>query len=243
MSTPPPANLPGPEADQPPEMRLDQVVELAELVAHEVNNLLNNILLHVAVLDRKGLETVRAELALIRQASVQAGAMINRWQQLAPRRPAELQAVDLNKVVAEVLASIPAPAGGSPAMRFEPAAGLPAVLGHPLDLERLVRLLVVLAAAAADKGFVTVRTLVTPMEVLLYVEDSGPALDPGVQDRLFEPFFTARHSEEGESDLQSEIGLALCKRLARRQQGSIHAENRTEGGVRVVVHFRPATNP
>src|SRR5262249_31822441 len=159
--------------------------------------------LHVAVLDRKVLEAARAELALIRQASMQAGAMINRWQQLAPRRHAELQGVDLNKVVADVLASVPAAAAGSPAMHFEPTAGLPPVLAHPPDLERLVQLLVVLAAANGDKGPITVRTEGTPSEILLAVEDNGPALDPAVQDRLFEPFFTARPSQEGESDLQT----------------------------------------
>ncbi len=242
MSQPPTGNLPNLDANRPTEVQPVQIVEMAELVAHEVNNLLNNILLHVAVLDRKGLAAAQAELAVIRQAGLRAGVMINRWQQLAPRRPPVLQPIDLNERVAGVLASWQAPPLGVPAIRFEPSPALPPVLGNAPDLERLVQLLVLHAIAATDKGAIIVRTERAASEVLLQVEDSGPALDQAALDRLFEPFFLARPFQEVGPDPQTEIGLALCKRLARRQQGSIHAENRPEGGLRVVVHFRPATD-
>jgi signal transduction histidine kinase len=223
----------------------EHVVEMAELVAHEVNNLLNNILLHVAVIDRKGLDAARAELAVIRQAGTRAGHIINRWQQMAPRRSAELQPVDLNRLVAGVIAAWKASPAGErfPPVSFDPAAELAPVLANAADLERLVQLLLLNAAAPSQGGTITVRTQAAPAEVLLLVLDTGTSLDPTLIDRLFEPFFVARSSGGAETDPHTELGLALCKRLVRRQQGTIHAENRPEGGVRVVVHLRQASNP
>src|SRR5262249_27771848 len=146
---------------------LERVVEMAELVAHEVNNLLNNMLLHVAVLDRKGLDAARVELAAIRQAGTRAGAMINRWQQLAPKRPVEWHPVDLIEVVDAVIASWKAIPEGRRAgpISFEPASELPPVLAHAADLEHLVQLLLLNAAAASARGTITVRTQAAPPEI------------------------------------------------------------------------------
>lgn len=216
------------------------IIEMAELVAHEVNNLLNNILLHVAVMDRKGAQAVQPELSVIRQAATRAGSIINRWQQLAPRQLPELAPVDLNRLAGEAAASWK-PSAHGPSVRFEPTPDLPLALAQTSELERLLQLLLNNAAGGMDQGTITLRTEATPSEVRLIVEDNGPALDSAELDRLFEPFFVAR-STHGVEDVasQAELGLALCKRVARRQQGSIYAENRPDGGVRVVIAFRRA---
>jgi two-component system nitrogen regulation sensor histidine kinase GlnL len=223
--------------EQPPPL-----IEMAELVAHEINNLLNNVLLHVAVLERrKGLEAARAELAVIRQAGARAGELLNRWQQLTPRPDHPLQAVDLNRSAAAAVAAWQAEAGAHVPVRLELSSDLPAVLADPTDLARLVRLLLVNAAAAVEAGPITLRTEAAPAEVLLHVQDGGPGFDPALRERLFEPFVVARPlSPRAEAVPLHDLGLALCKRLARRQQGSIQAEDRPEGGVRVTIRLRPA---
>ncbi len=221
-----------------PSAELRTVVEMAELVAHEINNLLNNVLLHVAVLDRKGGEAIRAELNVIRQAGTRAGQLINRWQQIAPRRPADLQPLDLNRLVRETAAAWQAEP--SAAVRLDLAPDLPPVLGDAADLERLLRLLLVNAAAAGGAGGLTVGTTAAPGEVLLRVDDPGPPIDPALVDRVFEPFLVARPLAGADLQPSLGLGLALCKKLARRQQGSVQAENRAEGGVRVTVRLRPA---
>jgi C4-dicarboxylate-specific signal transduction histidine kinase len=89
------------------------------------------------------------------------------------------------------------------------------------------------AAVASPPGLVTVRTALTEGKVVLRVEDSGPAVDPDLLPQLFEPLVAAR---EGPNPLE----LAACKTLTqRRLQGSIHAENRAEGGVALVVALKP----
>ena len=242
MSQPQGTQPPSPSEEAPSRADLQHAAEMADLVAHEINNLLNNILLHGAVLERKAGEAVRTELNVIRQAGARAGALINRWQQINPRRPPRLGPLDLNRATAEAIASWEKSAAGPRVpVRFEPAAALPPVLADPADLDCLVRLLLANAAAATQQGTITVRTEQRPAEVLLRVEDTGAGIDPAMAERVFEPFAVARPSP-AVSDVgpAPELGLALCKKLARRQQGNIQAENRPDGGVVVEVRLRPA---
>jgi signal transduction histidine kinase len=227
---------PQPSEEVPGELGLQQVVEVAEIVAHEINNLLNNILLHVAVLDRKVPPAIRAELGVIRQAGTRAGSLLNRWQQLNPRRPAQLQGVDLARSMREAAAPWP------DVVRCEPAGALPPVLADPADLRRLLHLLLLHATAVSEGRAVTVAAAPEDGGIGLRVEDAGPAVDPALLERVFEPFGTARPLPTSDPNPLLELALALCKKLTRRQQGSIRAENRPEGGLRVVVTFRKA-NP
>jgi signal transduction histidine kinase len=66
--------------------------------------------------------------------------------------------------------------------------------------------------------------------VRLVVEDNGPGLAPEVLSRLFEPFFTTKPPGKGTG-----LGLALCQEYVTRSGGTLHAENRPEGGARFVL--------
>jgi len=71
-------------------------------------------------------------------------------------------------------------------------------------------------AAAARRGD---RIVVT-------IEDSGPGVAPTILPRLFDPYFSAKSGGTG-------LGLAIAKKVVEEHGGSIHAENRPEGGLRV----------
>jgi signal transduction histidine kinase len=229
---------------------------LAGPVTHEFNNFLNVVLLQVAVLEQEMPERRRGEFAVIRQQGKHVAELVRQWQQYRYRQQPALQAVDLNRVVRQVVEALATepPAFGEPRLALAPAAGqaapagadilvgmeladgLPPVSGTTADLGRLVRFLVTAAGAAVTTlpGQVMVRTQAGGGEVLLRVEDNGPAVDPDLLPQFFEPLVLTR---EGPNRLE----LAACKTLAhRRLQGAIHAENRAEGGVAVVLTLRPA---
>jgi signal transduction histidine kinase len=65
---------------------------------------------------------------------------------------------------------------------------------------------------------------------VLRVEDTGPHAAPDVLGRMFEPQTRGR---EGTDSLE----LAACNALARRQEGTVRAENLPGGGFAVVVEF------
>jgi len=71
---------------------------------------------------------------------------------------------------------------------------------------------------------------------LCIVEDEGPGVPPEALARLFEPFFrvdTSRDRKTGGSGL----GGMIVRQVVELHGGSVRAENRAEGGLRVILDF------
>lgn len=204
--------------------------ELAGPMVHEFNNLLNVLLLQVAVLEHTLPEGARADLAQIRRQGKSAAALISLWQHYRSQQQPAPQPLDLNEVVRAVVV---APNLGLVQLRL--ASDLPAVSACYVDARRLCTFLISNAVAvSAGNGSVQVCTEHAGGRVWLRVEDTGPHLRPEALHSLFEPAGAGR---EGTQVLE----LAACKSLVRRLRGKISAENRPEEGVAVVVEL-PAVN-
>src|SRR5260370_10974945 len=84
-------------------------------------------------------------------------------------------------------------------------------------------------AARHARSRVELRVSAGEAEVRLEILDDGPGIDPDDLPQLFEPLFRAdrtRNSATGGAGL----GLAIVRRLTAAHGGSVHAENRPEGG-------------
>jgi signal transduction histidine kinase len=198
--------------------------ELTSSVAHEFNNILNNIVLHLAVLEQKGLSPeLRQETSQVKQSSRQAADLVRRLQQHCQQQQPPSGPVDLNPLLREV-------AEGH--ARLELAPDLPPVLGHAGALKRLAGLLLA-NARAVSKGEIRIKTEPCDHGVALHVEDQGPAVAAPLLGQQFHPFVVCRPGDDG-------VRLAVCRNLVRRLSGTIRAENRPEGGVTYVVELRSA---
>jgi signal transduction histidine kinase len=209
---------------------LGNFVDLAYMVTHEFNNLLNNMLLQVAVLQHSGAAgSARGQLEMIQQVGARAAGMIREFQQFSRKLDPPHEPVDLQAAVREAVVEM---AAGGP-VELDLADDLPPVLGSLADLKRLAGLLVENARAASEAGARTVvRTQRTGGQVLLTVEDTGPRVSDEALQHLFEPFSTARAHGDG-------WRLAVCKAIARRLQGNVRAEHGPSGGVSIIVQLRP----
>jgi signal transduction histidine kinase len=223
-------------------LALGDVAECASPVAHEVNNFLNSLLLHIAVLemqlppeDRKGLEHIRREGKAI-------AALVQQWQNYR-RRPAGGSVMDLNEVVRAVVQHLRSAAAGAvlrpegdgggngAAVRLELNDAPLRVPGTFAELLRLCTFLLRNAAAVTPPGgTIAVRARRSEDTAVLTIEDAGPAVAPEQLGELFTPYPVRR---EGTNSLE----LAACKSLVRRLQGTIAAQNRPEGGVAVTVEL------
>jgi two-component system sensor histidine kinase KdpD len=63
--------------------------------------------------------------------------------------------------------------------------------------------------------------------VEISLADSGPGIPEGLEHELFEKFYRVHH-EAAQSGVG--LGLAICKAIIEAHGGSIHAQNRKEGG-------------
>jgi len=63
--------------------------------------------------------------------------------------------------------------------------------------------------------------------LLISVSDQGPGIPEHLLEQIFEPFYSTRNS--------SGLGLAICRGIVGRYEGTLKAENRTRGGARFIV--------
>lgn len=99
------------------------------------------------------------------------------------------------------------------------------VLGEPLLLKRLLLNLLGNAfkhTAAGTPVRLDVRR--TPREVILIVHDDGAGLDDAARQVLFERFAAPRKHQIGAG-----LGLAICREIVSRHQGTITVESRGHG--------------
>lgn len=65
---------------------------------------------------------------------------------------------------------------------------------------------------------------------ILKIEDSGPGISEDVEKQLFEPFYTTKASGVGMG-----LGLAISLNIIHELKGTLHVENRTEGGACFII--------
>jgi signal transduction histidine kinase len=68
------------------------------------------------------------------------------------------------------------------------------------------------------------------------VADSGPGIDRGLRQRIFEPFERGQLGMPGTG-----LGLTVCRELLNAVKGSIHVEPNDGGGARFVIELPAAT--
>ncbi len=120
---------------------------------------------------------------------------------------------------------------------FDP--DLPVVPGHPAELKEVFLNLIVNAAEAIqaagkeDKGAIGVRTRVDGDWLEVSVSDTGVGLLPGMEERVFEPYFTSKEVDKGTGQ-----GLAIAQSFIVEQHGgTIHCESELGKGSRFIVRL------
>ncbi len=122
--------------------------------------------------------------------------------------------------------------------------GLPKVRFSDRKLVQVMLNLLVNASDAVAQsgrpGRVRVRAEAMPEDgdergVRVIVEDDGPGIPADVLPRIFDPFFTTKPVGQGTG-----LGLSLSHEYSRQHGGRLSAENRDEGGARLVLELLPA---
>ena len=209
--------------------RLATIGQVAASIGHELRNPLAVMKTSVHMLTRRVPSDERTVKHLYRldEQIVLCNTIISDLLELARDRPAERIATDIATVVSEAALSVPRPAAIGLGLHIEPK--IPSVAVDPGQFRQLVINLVLNATQVLEgTGKIEVRLGADEQSVVLTVEDSGPGITPDVQARLFEPLFTTRSSGTG-------LGLALCRRVVEKHNGSIVASNREGGGAAFVV--------
>ena len=105
------------------------------------------------------------------------------------------------------------------------------VVGDASDLRQvLFNLMKNALDESPSGGSIDVSMVPVDDQVHVIVEDQGKGIDPGLGDRIFEPFVTTK-----EPGMGTGLGLAISHRIVTDHGGSLRAENREGGGARFVL--------
>ena len=221
--------------------RLALAGELTATIAHEINQPLGAILANAgaaeALLRRTPPdgEQLRQIVADIRKEDLRAGEIVRRVRGLVMRHETELEPLELNPLVADVLAFL----GGEAARRGIAVETVlaPGLLPLPLDRVQLQQALVnlcvnamdAMADTAAAERRLTIRTRPRGDGMIdIHVSDRGPGIPPDHLPRLFDSFFTTKPHGTG-------LGLSITRSIVEAHGGTLRAENRAGGGATFVI--------
>ena len=198
-------------------------------VAHEIRNPLAGIRLYADLIasDAHLAETQRIRVEKVRREMDQLARIVDEFLLFArPAHPTP-ETLDLN-LIADELAGLFGPRARSRSVSLELAPEQPgpcAVLFDATHLRQVLQNLVGNALEAAPEGG-RVRIVWSPDHaVRVDVEDDGPGIGAGEQDRIFEPFFTTKPTGAG-------LGLPIVQRLALLNQARLEVGSSPLGGAR-----------
>jgi nitrogen fixation negative regulator NifL len=196
----------------------------------------------VAILQRRDPVTAN----MLRQALDASRDHLEVLRQVLPQSPQEIiVGLNLNEVMRDVLEiSTPRLLAAGIVVDWQPTATLPAMLGRPLQLRMLFKVLVDNAIEAMNvKGWnrreLTIVTTSDGEHISVSVMDSGPGIPDEWRVKAFEPFFTAKAG----TGRHMGTGLSRALQVVADHGGIIDLAASPSGGCAAVVEFRIDGDP
>ena len=172
--------------------------------------------------------------------------MVNAFSKYARTPVRNARPVDVNELVSDVAELYRGEDGGE-ALRLDLGAPLPAVVVDPGQFRQVLHNLIrnageslanrkrVDGAGRSEPITVGTRRVVEKGRELVEtrVDDQGAGIGGAVSGRLFEPYVSTKPRGTG-------LGLAIVKKIVEEHDGTVAAENRPEGGARLIVRLPAA---
>jgi PAS domain S-box-containing protein len=227
--------------------RMRMIGQIASGVAHDLNNVLANVLGHAQLLkieveDPEIIDTIQ----IIEQSALDGAETVRRIQEFTVQRMQQnLDIVDLNAVVQSTI-DLSRPRWRDDAqqhgMRVEVNRNLgdiPPVQGKAAELREVLVNLVnnAIDAMPAEGGNITFRTyLETPETACLEVRDTGKGMDAEVKRHIFEPFYTTKGVGG------TGLGLSVAYSIIARFGGRISVDSSPGQGTTFYIRL-PVSGP
>jgi PAS domain S-box-containing protein len=229
--------------------KLNALGEMAAGVAHDLNNVLGAILGRVQLIklglmrgrsdsERISDETIKQELEIIEQASMDGAHTIRKIQEFTRSKKDESQfiPIDVNEIIDGAIAMAKtkikdeAEAKGIQIEVRTIKGELPQVMGNPSELrEVLLNILINSIDAMPEGGMVTFKTGEENDHVFIDASDNGTGIPETIRHRIFDPFFTTKGVQ------RSGLGLSVSYGIVRRHNGEIQVESQQGIGTTFMI--------
>lgn len=219
--------------------RLAALGEMAAGVAHEIRNPLGGIRLYASLLERdltdrpEQLEMVKKLETGVQNLDKVVGDILTFAGDAEPN----FQVTELSEILEQVHAQSTHKATEHHInLDFDPGLDSIKVYCDQTQIERaLLNLVQNAIEASPENGHVWVRNSQDQEELPfgnglchVSVEDDGPGIDPQLMQRVFNPFFTTKHTGTG-------LGLAIVHRIAEANGGRVTVGQSAYGGAAFIL--------
>jgi nitrogen-specific signal transduction histidine kinase/CheY-like chemotaxis protein len=212
--------------------RLGALGEMASSFAHSFNDVLTPIIGRTQLLAQRITDPqLREWVNTIERAALGGAQTVRRIQEfMRVRREEPRVPVDLGAAVERAVAATTS--RHHPRVEIKTELGsVPPMAGDPLALTEAVGNIIANALEAAPEGgTVTVAVRMEDGDAVVSVTDTGMGMTPGVQARVFEPFFTSKPGATG-------LGLSLAHGIVSRHGGQIEIDTGPGRGTTVRIKF------
>ena len=219
--------------------RVSTMGELAASLAHEILHPVatarNNARAGIRFLEMSppNLDAVKKTLEYVVRDADRAKDIVGRMRDHVKKAPPRREPFDLNEAVREVIVMVrDAIAKNRIAVNTHFIDGPVAVEGDRVQLQQVAMNLILNAVEAMgtlEKGSRELSVRIEQCQanggVLVEMRDTGPGIDPGNLDRVFEPFYTTKASGIG-------MGLSICRSIIHGHGGQLSVSaNESQGAV------------
>jgi two-component system, cell cycle sensor histidine kinase and response regulator CckA len=235
--------------------KMEVVGTLAGGVAHDFNNILNNIIGFAAQIKKHAHDRSKIQryCDTIEKSAARGAQVTNQLLMFSRHKKQENELTDAGSIVHEIATLISETFSRSISLNIHVADSLRLVRGDRGALYQVVLNLCVNARDAMPAGGMltleaknaelgvdvptNVVTVHTPYCVMLCVQDTGGGISHELQTKIFDPFFTTKEKGQGTG-----LGLSIVYNAVKEHGGSVVVESVVGKGTTFTVYL-PAYEP
>jgi two-component system cell cycle sensor histidine kinase/response regulator CckA len=237
--------------------KLESLGLLASGIAHDFNNLLVTILGNASLLleDAPVVSDPRLVLSQIEHAARRASDLTRQMLAYAGKSRPDVRPVDLNGLIQEMAPLLQSALSRSVQLALPDGTDLPPISADPTQLRQILMNLVINGGEAIGAAGGLVRVQIGLVEadqdvlvrnfptfdlpagsyVSLEISDNGKGMDESVRAKVFEPFFSTKHTGRG-------LGLSVVLGIVRSHGGGIQVTSEPGRGTTFVLYFPALPN-
>ncbi|MGD8549522.1 MAG: response regulator [Desulfobacterales bacterium] len=230
--------------------KMESIGTLAGGIAHDFNNILGIILgnTELAMDDVPEWNPARLNLEEVRTASLRAKDVVRQLLSFARKTGPERKPININSVITGALKLLRSSIPTSIEIRSNITKESQVILADPTQINQVMINLctnaaqavededgvieVILEKVALEESTAQYYGLSPGLYARLTVNDTGHGIDPEIQDRIFDPYFTTREVGKG-----SGMGLAVVHGIVMNHDGTILVDSSIGKGATFKVFF------
>jgi len=203
------------------------------MLAHEVRNPLNNIMLALESAQMEGPDTQQLYYDIVKRNSIRINDLITQLLHSFKISDVALQEISLSEIVEQALIAIE---DRLTLKRIQLKKQL--LSEHTLngDAEKLKLAILnffvnAIEAMEEDKGMLTITSFQKENHLYLVIEDNGCGMNDEQVQHLFEPYFTTKKNGIG-------LGLSSSLGILRSHQASVNVNSHPNKGTQFIIGFK-----